>query len=104
LALLRNGDRVEGTLLGIDSGALRLKTGTGKEVTLGRDRIAALARNTVLARTPRPRTEYGRLILANGCRLSLSSAYTTNGLLLGKSVFGAEPTIPIAQLLALSLH
>jgi hypothetical protein len=104
VALLRNGDRVEGTLLGIDSEALRLKTGTGKEVTLGRDRIAALARNTVLARTPRPRTAYGRVILANGCRLSLTSAYTSNGLLLGKSVFGAELKIPIAHLVALSVH
>jgi hypothetical protein len=104
VALLRNGDRVEGTLLGIDGEAVRLKTAAGREVTLGRDKLAALARNTVLTRTPRPRTAYGRVILTNGCRLSLTSAHTSNGLLLGKTVFGSEVKIPIAHLVALSVH
>jgi hypothetical protein len=104
VALLRNGDRVEGTLLGVDGNGARLKTGAGKDVAIGRDKLAALALNTVLARGARRGAAYGRVILANGSRVSLLSAHTSNQLLIGKTVFGAEVTISVAQLAALSLH
>jgi hypothetical protein len=104
LVLLRNGDRLEGTLLGVNAREARLTVVSGKEVRVERDRVAALALNTELARLPRPRGTYGRLVLANGCRMALASLQIREDVLAGTTLFGATVQIPLSQLVALSIY
>jgi hypothetical protein len=103
--LLRNGDRIEGeALLGVDAREARLKVRAGKEVAIERDKIAALTLNTELARLPRARKPYARLVLADGCRLTLASAEADEKTLVGKTLFEAPVRIPVGQIIALSVH
>jgi hypothetical protein len=101
---LRNGDRVEGNLLAVNAKEARIKSSAGKEVRIEREKIAVLAMNTELARLPRPRGAYGRLVLANGCRLGLASADTDKEFVLGKTLFGTAVKIPLGQLIALTIY
>lgn len=107
---LRNGDVLEGTLVGLDrpgpeaaKALLRLDV-NGKEVTVERNRVAVVALNTELALVPRPRGPYGRLILDDGSRLSLTSARLENAVLRGETLFGASVRVPVSQLVALDLR
>jgi hypothetical protein len=100
--LLRNGDVVEGTLTALDDARVRLEA-EGKEVELERARVAVVALNTDLPRSLRPRGPYGRLVLANGCRLSLASARGDGRLLTGRALVGASVTVPLEQVRALDL-
>lgn len=104
LVLLRNGDLVEGTLTALDTATIRLDDAGGKGVPIARDKVAALALNTELARSPRTKGTYARLVLANGGRLSLSSARADGNELIGKSLFGATIRVPIQQIVALDLR
>src|SRR5262249_18562362 len=52
--LLRNGDVVEGTLVSLTEAAVHVEA-DGKEVELDRGKVAVIACNTELSRTPRPR-------------------------------------------------
>lgn len=72
LVLLRNGDIRRGTVRGLDepNGSLTILE-DGKETKLEMGQVVAVALNTDLARTLRPRGPYGRLTLANGSRLSI---------------------------------
>ena len=68
---------LEGTLAGLDPPnaarpLLRIDV-DGKPVTVERSRVALVALNTELARLPKPKGPYGRLVLADGSRLSLAS-------------------------------
>jgi hypothetical protein len=104
LVLLRNGDKLEGTLTALKSGIVYLDRGAGKTIQVARDKIAALALSTELARTFRPKGTYGRLVLANGGRLSLMSAHADKQQLVGKSFFGAAVHVPVEQIVALDLR
>lgn len=104
LILLRNGDRLEGTLLSVNAREARLTVVSGKEVRVERDRVAALALNTELARQPRPRGPYGRVVLANGCRLALASLQIREDDLAGTTLFGATVQMPLSQLVGLSIY
>jgi hypothetical protein len=103
--LLRNGDLVEGTLSSLDEKALRIEVeanGKRSDVRIARDRVAVVALNTELTRASRPKGLYGRLVLSNGCRLSLASAHTNDGQrLTGKTLFGAVVQIPVEEIVAL---
>lgn len=103
-ALLRNGDVVEGTLTALDSGVVQIDSTSGKAVKLARDQIAVLALSTELARPRRPKGVYGRLVLANGGRLSLLSARADEQILVGQATFGATVQVPLKQLIALDLR
>jgi hypothetical protein len=101
--LLRNGDLLEGLLTGLD-GETGLRIDVNKKaVTVALDKVAAIALNTELVRSLRPRGVYARLVLANGCRLSLASARTADGALVGKTLFGIEARVPLEQVIALDL-
>jgi hypothetical protein len=100
--LLRNGDLLEGTLTGMDAKAVRLEV-EKREVEVKPDKIAAVALNTELLSRRRPKRPYARLVLANGCRLSLVSATSDGKVLSGKTVFGADVQIPIEEVLALTI-
>jgi NPCBM/NEW2 domain len=101
---LRNGDRIEGSLLGVDEKEARIRPAAGKEIKLQRDKLAVVAFNTELARAPRARRPYGRLVLADGCRISLAAAHTDGNALAGKTLWGAAVHIPLERLIALSIH
>jgi hypothetical protein len=102
--ILRNGDMVEGTLLGLDDKTLELQSEDHRELKIERSKVAAIALNTELARSPRPKGTYGRLVLENGCRLSLVSASADSAVLSGKTFFGTTVQIPVDQMIALDLR
>jgi hypothetical protein len=99
----RNGDFVEGTVTVFDAETVQLDA-AGKEVKVPRSQVAALALSTELARSFRPKGIYGRLVLANGARLSLLSAHVSGETLVGKAVFGATVQVPLSQIVALDLR
>lgn len=104
LVLLRNGDRIEGILAGIDS-----RTGVELEVnrrtvTVDRDKVAAIALTTDLGGIGKPRGSRARLILADGTRLTLASPACIDGkTLTGTTVFGVEVRIALTDLIALEV-
>lgn len=102
--LLRNGDVVEGTLTALDAERIRLDRANGKDVAIARDKVAVLALSTELARSPRAKGTYARLILANGGRLSLLSARTDGDQLIGKTLFGATVRVPVKHVVALDVR
>lgn len=102
--LLRNGDVLEGVLAGMDDKVVRVEADK-KEVEIGRDKVAAVALSTELARLPAPNGLSGRLVLADGSRLTLNEARCTDGrTLTGKAVFGADVRVPVAEVVALYVH
>jgi hypothetical protein len=102
--LLRNGDTIEGVLADLNEKQARLESVQGKETRVDRDKLAAIALNTALARLTRTRGPYGHLVLTNGCRLSLVSAHCKNQVLAGKTAFNAAVQVPFEQLAALQLR
>jgi hypothetical protein len=102
--LLRNGDNVEGILTGIDNKAVEVEVDR-KPTSLARDKAAAVALSTDLAQPLRPKGPYGRLVLADGSRLSLTAPSCTDGeTITGTTLFGAAVRIPVAQVRGLCLY
>jgi hypothetical protein len=102
--LLRNGDMIEGTVTELDSTTVQMDAAKGKATKVAREKIAVLALSTELARPLRAKGVYGRLVLANGSRLSLQSARVDGQALVGKALFGATVQVPVNQIVALDLH
>jgi hypothetical protein len=102
-AFLKNGDVLEGTLAALDPGMIQLGNPGGKEIKIARDKIAALALSTELSRVLRPKGIYGKLVLANGGRLSLLSGEVDGSTLVGKTLFGATIRLPVKEIVALDL-
>jgi hypothetical protein len=103
VVLLRNGDAVEGVLAGLERDqAVRIEV-EKKAVAVPFDKVAAVATESVS--TARPKGTFGRLILADGARLSLASAECSDGKTLrGTTLFGAAVRVPLDQVAALDLH
>jgi hypothetical protein len=102
--MLRSGDVIDGTLVGLDDKALQLEV-RSKEVKVERTRVAAVALNTALIRFPLPRGPYGHLVLADGSRVALASARCDDGrTLVGKALFGAPIRAALEQVRALDLR
>ncbi len=102
--LLRNGDRIQGTLTSLNGDTIRFEGDNHKEIQVERAKLAALAFNTELARPLRPAGGYGRVVLTNGCRLSLASAHTENHSLVGKTLFKDTVQIPLQDVGAVDLR
>jgi NPCBM/NEW2 domain len=103
LVLLRNGDRVEGTLNEIDAKGVRIDV-QNKEVLVERAKIAAIALNSDLVQHMQPKGPYGHLVLADGTRLALASAQSDGKTLSGKTLFGAALPVPLEQVIALDMR
>jgi len=100
--LLRNGDSLEGTLAALDEKTVHLEIDKRKlEVRV--DKIAAVALNTELTSRRRPKGPCGRLVLANGGRLSLTSARCNEEALEGKTTFEAAVRVKLTDVIALSI-
>ena len=103
--LLSNGDSRAGTVVSMDSltSALVLKD-EANEIRVEAARLVAIALNTDLARSLRPRGAYGRAILSNGGRIGMASASSDGTLVTGKTLFGAEMKIPLSQIVCLDIR
>jgi hypothetical protein len=100
--LLRNGDSLDGTLAGMSDQAVHLEIDKRKvEVQLAK--IAAIAMNTELAAQRRPKGPYARIVLANGCRLSLASLVCDGATLSGKALWGSDVQVKTEDLVALTM-
>jgi hypothetical protein len=107
VVLLNNGDTRTGSVAGMSSNkeALVIKEGS-RETRIETVQVNAIVLNTELARTPRPKGPYARLVLADGGRLSLRSAEADDRTLTGRALFqfDSEIKIPLAQVVALDVR
>jgi hypothetical protein len=79
MLILRNGDRIEGTLQGLEDGALLLEDESKKVTRITQAKVAVVALNTELISRARPKGLYAHLVLANGARLVVSSVSLPDG-------------------------
>jgi hypothetical protein len=105
VVLLRNGDRVSGTLNRLDADKAEVEAGK-KMVQIPLAQVAALAFNTELVESLRPKGVYGVVTLtADGARLSVSSAVVSGGgHLEAVTAFGARLKVPLERVAALDLR
>jgi hypothetical protein len=103
-AVLRNGDLFEGTLAAIDDKSVDMSVGRNKSTRLERGSVACIALSTELARRPRLKHPFGRLILTNGSRLTLTSARSDGQVLNGKTLFGETVQVSVEQIAALYVY
>jgi hypothetical protein len=104
VAILRNGDVVDGTLKALDENVVQLSKGRGEDLNLERSRVAAIALSTELARAVRPKGVYARLVLADGSRLAVLSAQSDGRMLDCKTTFGAAIQVSVEEIAALDLY
>jgi hypothetical protein len=106
--LLTNGDRLEGVLTRLDVSKIELQS-SGKNTTVEVAQVAALAWNTDLVESLKPRTTYARIVVAGdrgheASRFSLKDATLANPQTLdGTTVFGARLRVPLERVLALDI-
>jgi hypothetical protein len=74
ILFLRNGDRIEGTLQGLEEGEFRLEGEGKKSIRIPQTKVAVVAFNTELISRALPKGLYGHLVLTNGTRLVVTSA------------------------------
>jgi hypothetical protein len=106
LVLKRNGDKVEGDVVALDSASGCRVDVVKKHVEMPWVSVGAVAFSTeLLARKP-PAGVYYHLVLANGGRLSLLSPQLSNGAetLKAKTLFGAAVEVPLEQLVAVEVR
>ena len=103
-ALLRNTDSVDGILVGFDRGkTLRMKA--GKEVLeVDFQRVLAVSFTSDLTRVYRPVSLYGRLVLDDGTRISLSEASADQVFVRGRTLYGRDVKIALDHVIAITLH
>jgi NPCBM/NEW2 domain len=103
-ALLRNTDSVDGVLVGFDRDkTLRMRA--DKEVLdVDFRRVSAVSFSADLTRTHRPATRYGRVVLDDGTRISLSQASADQVFLRGRTLYGRDVKIPLDHVIAITLH
>jgi hypothetical protein len=101
---LRNGDTVEGILTGFDDSVVQVEVDK-KKVRLDLENVAAVALSTELASVPKPKGAFGRVVLADGARLSLSKAVCDDGKTLSATtLYNARVQIPLSELVALYVY
>lgn len=101
----RNGDTAVGTLAGLtaDPPGVRFKPDTGETRTVPLAELSAVAFNPTIARRPRPKGSFARLVLRDGTRLAVTGATANAGTLKGKTLYGQAVTVPVADLVGLDV-
>jgi hypothetical protein len=102
--LLRNGDRIDGSLVEVGPDSIRLEGDGRKVIQISQDKLAAIALSSDFSRSLRSREPYAHVVLANGGRLSFASAHADARTLFGKTHFGATVEIPLEQLVRLDVR
>jgi NPCBM/NEW2 domain len=105
--LLKNGDSLEGTLNALDGKSVEVEVDK-KVRSAGIHQVAAVALSTDLADRLTPKGAYAHIVLSAtehspGGRLTLLSAQVTDGVLRGKTAFGAIVRVPVERVLALDV-
>jgi hypothetical protein len=103
VVLLRNGDTVEGVLLGASADVVEVEVNR-KPVRLPRARVSAVAFSTELGGDLGAKGPYARLVLAGGARLSLARASYDGEALKGVTLFDAPVRVPLGSVVGLTLH
>ena len=102
--LLRNGDVEKGILTGLDAGTMPLDT-DDKKLQIERSKVAAIALNTELTTTLRPRSRYGRLILPMAGVCPLAAAQSSAGQpFTGTTLFQTRLSVPPEDIVGLYLY
>jgi hypothetical protein len=105
VVLLRNGDRLEGVLSGLDADRVTLEVGKKVlQVPLGQ--VSAVALSTDLVEALRPKGVYGCLVLTGDAgRLSVTAPACADGAHLeATTAFGARLKVPLGRVAALDVR
>ena len=97
---LGNGDRVAGTLLGIDDRAVRIQV-QGKPMEIDRAGITAIGFDPALLAYDRPKTPYLEATLVDGSRLGIVDFKLEKGHVSALTRFGASLRVPVADVVGL---
>jgi hypothetical protein len=100
---LCNGDQWEGILTGLVDHRLTIAV-SGKPVGIEWAKVAAVGLSTELQRALRVSVPYGRIVLADGGRLTVVSARTAGNSLHAKTAFGLELRFPMDQVVGLDWY
>jgi hypothetical protein len=103
VVLLRNGDVLAGVLNALE-GERAVVEAEGRSVPVPMSQVAAVFLSTELAQTLRPKGVYGRLTLAGGGRICVTSAAAERGQLTARTLFGATLEVPLERVVALDLY
>jgi hypothetical protein len=100
----RNGDAVEGILSDLDDATAKIEV-DGKKTPIDLSKVAAITFSTELAFVPKSKGVYGRVVLANGARLSLAKAECPDGQsIAATTLYNTKLNIPVEEVTALYLH
>ena len=102
--LLSNGDQLEGTVSSLSAQNAVIDMKDKKGVSVKREKIAVLVFGSEFARKPQTKGQFARVVLVNGCRLSIAAASVEEKGLACKTVAGDPVFIPLDQLVALDMH
>ncbi len=81
MAILQNGDKLNGELLELDAAMLKLQPANGPPTPLARSQVSGLRLNDELAVTPATNPRYAKLLLSNGSQLTVASLAVADGML-----------------------
>ncbi len=96
---LGNGDRKEGSFLGLDGERLQFDSGAGL-VAIDRSTVTALGFDPALAQYPDLQGPYLELLFADGSRLGASACRLDGPRLVFKTRFDAELAVPLSSLVS----
>jgi hypothetical protein len=99
---LRNGDVVEGVLNGVDRTKVDMEVDK-KDLTVDLSKVAVIAMNTDLVRPPSVAGLHAHLVLANGARLTLTSALASSTTLKGDLAVGGSIKMPLAKVASIDV-
>lgn len=106
VVFLKNGDRIEGTLLSLEPKAGCLIATAARKVQTPWSQLAGIAWNTDRQARLRPKKTYTRAVLDGGARLNFLETHfeEKSRRWIGKTQFGQTLTLPEASLLALEVR
>jgi hypothetical protein len=101
--LLRNGDKLTGSVEGFSGNPLqlRLKTAAGETNPIPVASLQSLIYEPGLARVRLPKTAYARVVLQNGTRISVKLPEGTDKSLKATTLFGASVEWPWEEVIAI---
>ncbi len=105
--LLDNGDFLEGVVTALDgANTCRVRETAGKVREVPSAAVAVIAFRSDRQTPGLPKTAFAQLVLADGARLSLTAATLDEAarVIRGRTLFGAEATFPLADLIALDMR
>ena len=104
VVVLRNGDRLQGSLKRLAAGAVTLTQGE-KSTTIPFERLAAILFDPELQARTRPRTPFVQAVLVGGARLRLKTlSLEATGQLVGTLPVGGSVRFPLDQLVDMQVR